>query len=44
MGTEYGEAYITILILENGGSQKLKGTEYTLGRTETAMRVSGSNV
>jgi len=43
MAMEYGEDYIMILTLENGGHQKLKDMEFTLGKMEIVMKVNGNN-
>lgn len=41
--TEYGEDYITILILGSGVIPRQKDMEFIPGRMETGMKVSGSN-
>lgn len=42
MDTESGEAFLEILTLASGASQKLKGTAFTHGKTAIDMKVNGS--
>lgn len=40
----FGKESKVIVTLENGGTRKLKDTEYINGRMETSMKVNGNIV